>query len=105
MVCRHNRSVETLRRELSQVSEALQHVSGALRAAERRLAAQALLEELGSPLVCKDLHYDGTGNLCEAAGTSTFEDLYGFPRTPLHLRSPSEKFGWEVGDESIDQPR
>ncbi len=72
--------------------------------AEGHPEAQALLEELGSPLVCKDLHYDGTGNLCEAAGTSTFEDLYGFPRTPLHLRSPSEKFGWEV-DETIDQPR
>lgn len=63
--------------------------------AEAHPEAQALLEELGSPLVCLDLHYDGTGNLCEAAGTSSFEDLYGFPRTPLHLRPISEKFGWQ----------
>ena len=63
--------------------------------AEEHPEAQALLEELGSPLVCRDLHYDGTGNLCEAAGTSSFEDLYGFPRTPLHLRPISEKFGWQ----------
>ena len=72
--------------------------------AEGHPEAQALLEELGSPLVCLDLHYDGTGNLCEAAGTSTFEDLYGFPRTPLYLRPTSEKYGWQ-GDETIDQPR
>ena len=72
--------------------------------AEGHPEAQALLEELGSPLVCRDLHYDGTGNVCEAAGTSAFEDLYGFPRTPLYLRPPSEKFGWP-GDETTDQPR
>ena len=72
--------------------------------AEGHPEAQALLQELGSPLVCLDLHYDGTGNLCEAAGTSSFEDLYGFPRTPLHLRPISEKFGWQEA-ETTEQPR
>jgi ankyrin repeat protein len=45
--------------------------------------AQALLESLGSPHVCLNVHFVGTGDTCHAAGTTSFEDLYGFPRTPL----------------------
>ena len=57
--------------------------------------AEALLVELGSPRLCRDLHFDGTGDVCPTAGTSAFEDLYGYPRTPLHERHPSEKWGWD----------
>ena len=48
--------------------------------------AQALLEELGSPLVCLNVTFRGTGDTCETAGTTSFEDLYGFPRVPLEER-------------------
>ena len=60
----------------------------------RHASTQALLEELGSPLVCLNLHFAGTGDVCETAGTTPFEDLYGFPRTPLHARSLDELYGF-----------
>ena len=50
-----------------------------------RPETEALLEKLGSPRLCKDLHFDGTGTVCPTAGTSQVEAMYGYPTTPLHL--------------------
>jgi len=67
-----------------------------------RPESEALLVQLGSPLLCRDLHFDGTGDVCPTAGTSAFEDLYGFPRTPLHERHASEKWGWDGWQEDSE---
>jgi len=67
---------------------------------------EKLLVSLGSPLLCKDLHFDGTGDVCPTAGTSVFEDLYGFSRTPLYQRPTHDKWGWEVDEtQSAGDPR
>lgn len=66
----------------------------------RHPETQALLEELGSPLVCLNLHFTGTGDICETAGTTPFEDLYGFPRTPLYQRDLAELYGYGRADDS-----
>ena len=65
-----------------------------------------LLEKLGSPQLCKDLHFDGTGTVCPTAGTSPLEAVYGYPRTPLYLRPFSERWGWDGWQESAtnDEP-
>ena len=66
-----------------------------------RPETEALLEKLGSPRLCKDLHFDGTGTVCPTAGTSQVEAMYGYPTTPLHLRPFSERWGW-VGWEELE---
>ena len=53
-------------------------------------ATMALLESLGSPLVCLHTHFNGTGDHCEFAGTTEFEDRYGFTRIPLIERSDAD---------------
>lgn len=53
-------------------------------------ATVALLESLGSPLVCLHTHFNGTGDHCEFAGTTEFEDRYGFTRVPLVERSEAD---------------
>jgi len=53
---------------------------------------QALLVGLGSPLVCEDTFVREGGYFCDVAGTTSFEDRYGFSRKPLVERTPEELY-------------
>ena len=51
---------------------------------------QALLESLGSPLVCANTFVREAGHYCPVAGTTAFEDRYGFSKKPLFERRGEE---------------
>lgn len=53
---------------------------------------EALLVSLGSPLVCEHTFVREGGYFCDAAGTTDFEDRYGFSRKPLIERGPDELY-------------
>ena len=53
---------------------------------------QALLESLGSPLVCEHTFVREAGHYCPVAGTTSFEDRYGFSKKPLIERGPEELY-------------
>ena len=53
---------------------------------------QALLEDLGSPLVCKDTFVREAGHFCPVAGTTSFEDRYGWSKKPLIERGEDELY-------------
>jgi ankyrin repeat protein len=51
---------------------------------------QALLESLGSPLVCANTFVREAGHYCPVAGTTAFEDRYDFSKKPLFERRGEE---------------
>jgi len=53
---------------------------------------QALLESLGSPLVCEHTFVREAGHFCSVAGTTSFEDRYGFSKKPLIDRDEDELY-------------
>lgn len=53
---------------------------------------EALLVSLGSPLVCEHTFVREGGYFCDLAGTTPFEDRYGFSRKPLIERGPDELY-------------
>ena len=53
---------------------------------------QALLMSLGSPLVCEHTFVREGGYFCDVAGTTPFEDRYGFSKKPLIERSGDELY-------------
>ena len=53
---------------------------------------QALLVSLGSPLVCEHTFVREGGYFCDVAGTTSFEDRYGFSKKPLIERSGDELY-------------
>ncbi|MQA90164.1 MAG: hypothetical protein GEU90_08010 [Gemmatimonas sp.] len=53
---------------------------------------QELLVSLGSPLVCEHTFIREGGYFCPVAGTTSFEDRYGFSKEPLTERSPDELY-------------
>ena len=53
---------------------------------------QALLESLGSPLVCANTFVREAGHFCPVAGTTSFEDRYGFSKVPIIERDNDELY-------------
>jgi ankyrin repeat protein len=53
---------------------------------------EALLTSLGSPLVCKDTFVREAGHFCPVAGTTSFEDRYGWSKKPLLERDEDELY-------------
>ena len=53
---------------------------------------QALLVSLGSPLVCEHTFVREGGFFCSVAGTTSFEDRYGFSKKPLLERDSDELY-------------
>jgi hypothetical protein len=53
---------------------------------------QALLVSLGSPLVCEHTFVREGGYFCAVAGTTSFEDRYGFSKKPLTERVGEELY-------------
>ena len=58
----------------------------------RYAETQALLESLGSPLVCKNTAVREAGHFCPVAGTTSFEDRYGFSKVPVFERDNDELY-------------
>ena len=53
---------------------------------------QVLLESLGSPMVCEHTFVREGGFFCSVAGTTSFEDRYGFSKKPLIERDSDELY-------------
>ena len=58
----------------------------------RYAETQAVLESFGSPLVCEHTFVREAGHYCPVAGTTSFEDRYGFSKKPLTEREGDELY-------------